>query len=150
MFAKYADWNNTMSRAGWTIDNLHMLQPIVDVAVKHKRMLQKHGGNYFDRRIVAIKEWWRLHATELVERDPTMTGAALTTKCRAYYDRVHKTMIEFRARSCMKDPAIQFPAYFAAIANRFEYSRQVARAVTELGAIADVARSASSSSDSPI
>ena len=41
----------------------------------------------------------------------------------------------------MQDPAVQFPVYFAAIANTPDYRLPIARAAAELGAIADVARS---------
>ena len=60
------------------------------------------------------------------------------------------TMMEFRARSSVKDPANHFPTEFAAIANKPDYRRPVARAATGLGAIADVARSASTDSESAI
>ena len=58
--------------------------------------------------------------------------------------------MESRARSCMKDPAIPFPTHFAAIVSKPDYRRPVARAATELGAITDVARSASTDSESAI
>ena len=50
----------------------------------------------------------------------------------------------------MKDSAIQFPTYFAAIANKPDYRRPVARAANEIGAITDVARSASTDFESAI
>ena len=58
--------------------------------------------------------------------------------------------MEFRARSCMKEPAIQFLTFFAAIANKPDYRRSLAHVATELGAITNIARIASTDSESCI
>ena len=90
---------------------------MIDMAVRHKQQVKKQGRNYFDRKTVHIKQWRGVYSEELCDRDPALSGAAIIAKCHSYYDRAEKTMMDFRARSCMKDPAIQFPTYFAAIAN---------------------------------
>ena len=104
---------------------------MIQLALRHKMGLQKAGGNNFDRSTVAIKQWWRLLSQELVKQDQTLTGAALSARCQAHYNKAHQTMMEFRARSMLKDPAVQFPHYFAAIANKPD-CHKVARAADEL------------------
>ena len=122
---------------------------MIQLALRHKRALKKAGGNYFDRSTVANKQWWRLHSQALVEQDPPLTGAALTARCQAHCNKAHLTMMEFLARSMLKDPARQFPHYFAAIANKPDYHK-VARATVELRNHVEVAVGASMSEDSPI
>ena len=108
-----------------------MLLSMIQLALRHQSAFKKAVDNYFDRRIVNMKEWWRLHAQELLEQDPTLTGAALTARCQAHYNKAHQTMMEFRARSMLKDPTAQFPHYFAAMTNTPDYSK-VVRAADEL------------------
>ena len=98
-----------------------MLPEVIKLAVLHARELRNQGGNYFDRNRANIRAWWRVHAMEMVERDPTLTGVELTKRCQAQYNRAHQTMMEHRAM--MNDPAARFPNYFAAIANKPHYKK---------------------------
>ena len=66
---------------------------------------------------------------EMLERDPTLTGRAITQKCQARYHAAHQTMMEHRARAVMQDPAIRFPEYWCAILDRPDHER-VARTTT--------------------
>ena len=91
-------------------------------AVEHVRDLNK-CGNYLDRRTVSVYAWCRVHAMEMLERDPALTGADLTSRCQAQYRRAHQTTMEHRARSMMNDPAIKFQDYFKAIANKPDFDR---------------------------
>ena len=52
---------------------------------------------------------------EMLERDPTLTGRAITQKCQARYHAANQCMLEHRARAVMQDPAIRFPEYWSAI-----------------------------------
>ena len=85
---------------------------MIKLAVLPARDLKQQRGNYFDRRTASVQAWWRVHAMEMLERDPTLTGADLMRGCQAHYNRAHQTMMEHRARSMMNDPAIQFPDFF--------------------------------------
>ena len=131
MFTHDANSNSSMTRSGWTANNLHVLPEMIKLAVKHRNVLKSAGGNYFDRRTASIKAWWRVHAMELVEEDPTLTGADLTKRCQAHYNFAHQATPEHRARAMMNDPSAQFPNYFTATPNKPDYNR-VARAAYEL------------------
>ena len=63
-----------------------MLPEKIKLAVLHARELRNQGANYFDRRAASVQAWWRVHAMEMVERDPTLTGAELTRQCQAHCD----------------------------------------------------------------
>ena len=73
MFLKDSNWNATTQRAGWTIDNLHMHEPMIDMAVEEKIAEQRHGFRFTDRNAVAVKAWWHAYAQELCERDPALS-----------------------------------------------------------------------------
>ena len=118
MFTYDMNWNSTMTRAGWSPNNIHLLPDMVDLAVKELKDLRIQGHNYLDSCRENIEAWWRIQAMEMLERDPTLNGRDLTRMCQARYDRVHQTMMEYRARAMMNDPAIQFPDYFSAISSR--------------------------------
>ena len=134
-----------MTRAGWTIDNLHMLKSMIEMAIQHRKVQTKEGHNYFDRKKIHVEHCWYAYSQELCERDPAFFGAAIIAKCHAHFDRAHAHMMEFRARSCIRSPAVQFPTYFAACANKLDYRKEVARAAIELRTYADVAVGASMS-----
>ena len=48
---------------------------------------------------------------EMLEKDPTLTGPAITSKCEALYNAAHQNMMEHRARAMMMDPSIRFPEF---------------------------------------
>ena len=111
-----------MQRAGWSIDNPHMLQTMIRMTVKEKIAEQKPGVKFTDRSTQRVKARWSAYAQELCERDPAFSGEALTARCHAHYDQAHTHMMEFKARSCMPNPQMQFPVFFEAIHNKPIYS----------------------------
>ena len=112
-----------MTRGGWSIHNIHLSEQIIELAVAELREYNKQGHNYFDRTRCNIEAWYKLQAVEMLEKDPTLIGRDITTKCQALYHASHQTMMEHRARDMMRDPAIQFPDHWTAISNRPDHDR---------------------------
>ena len=61
-----------MQRTDWTIDNLHMLEPMLNMAIKETIGEQRHGFRFTDRNTVTVEAWWHSCAQELCERDPAL------------------------------------------------------------------------------
>ena len=70
-----------MTRSGWSPDNIHLLECMIELAVIDLRELKAQGHNYFDRRRANIEAWWWIQAMEMLERDPISTGRDITQKC---------------------------------------------------------------------
>ena len=62
---------------------------MIALASNDLRELQWQGHNYFDRNRANVEAWWRIQAMEMLERDPTLTGRAITQKCQARYHAAH-------------------------------------------------------------
>ena len=131
MFTYDMNWNSTKTTGGWSPNNIHLLEGMVELAVLELRELKAQGHNYFDRRRANVEAWWRIQAMEMLERDPTLTGRDITQMCQPRYHAAHQTMMEHRARAIMQDPAICFPEYRSAISDRPDHAR-VARTTTDL------------------
>ena len=58
-----------MTRAGWIVDNLHMLEPMIQMAIPEKAAHRRQGHNFMDRATANDKAWWYAYAQELCERD---------------------------------------------------------------------------------
>ena len=100
MFAKDVNWNGIMTRAGWTADNFHMLLPMVQLALRHQSALKIKGCNYFHRRTVQIKQWWQLHAQEILLQDPTFTGTALQLAAKLITTKLIRQLWNFERGQC--------------------------------------------------
>ena len=64
--------------------------------------------NYFNKRQHSVEAWYRVKASEFFEKDPSLTGARLTSKCHALCNAAHQNMMEHRAQSMLPDPSIRF------------------------------------------
>ena len=114
-----------MQQAGWTIDNLHMFEPMIRMVVAEKRADQRRGIAYGRRSRHDVKIWWSAYAQELCERDPALTGEAMTGRCHASYDLFHSHGIGFNARSCMLNLQMQFQQYFGSIDDAPNYRQKI-------------------------
>ena len=99
MFQYDLKWNGTMTRGGWSIHNIHLLEKMIALAFIDLREYHRQGYNYFDRNRGNIEAWYKLQAMEMLEKDQTLTGRDITTKCQALYHVSHRTMMEHRARA---------------------------------------------------
>ena len=56
MFQHDPNWNGTMSRGGWTIHNIHLLDDLIHMAfVKYGELQNSPDPNYFNRRQCSVK-----------------------------------------------------------------------------------------------
>ena len=120
-----------MTRGGWSPNNIHLLEGMVELAVLELHEFKAQGLHYFDRRRTNGEAWWRIQAMEMLERDPTLTGPDITQMCQARYHAAHQTMMEHRARAMMLDSAVRFLDYWTAISDRPDHER-LARSSTDL------------------
>ena len=116
-----------MSHGGWIIHNIHLLEELSDWAPTDLREYNAAGYNYFDRRKSNSEAWYKVRAMEMIEKDPTLTGPAITSKCEALCNAAHQNMMEHRAKAMMMDPSIRFPEFWSAIADRPHQTRPPAR-----------------------
>ena len=113
-----------MSHGGWIIHNINLLEELIDLAFIDLRGYNAAGYNYFDRRKSNIEAWYKVRAMEMLEKDPTLTGPAITSKCEALDNAAHQHMMEHRATAMMMDPSIRFPVFWSAISDRPHQKRQ--------------------------
>ena len=116
-----------MTRGGWSIHNIFFLEKMIALAFIDLREYHRQGYDYFDRNRGNIEAWYKLQAMEMLEKDQTLTGRDITTKCQALYHASHQTMMEHRARAVTQDPAIRFPEYWSAISDRPYHGRLAGR-----------------------
>ena len=107
-----------MTRGGWIINNIHLLEELIDLAFTDLREYNAAGFNYFDRRKSSIEAWYNGKAMEMLEKDPTLSSQAITSQCAALCNSAHQIKMEHRAKALMMDPAIRFPEYGSAISER--------------------------------
>ena len=107
-----------MSRGGWIIHNIHLLEELIDLAFIDLRGYNAAGYNYFDRRKSNIEAWYNVKAMELLEKDPTLTGPAITSQRAALDNAAHQIMMEHRAKAMLMDPSTRFPEFWSAISDR--------------------------------
>ena len=107
-----------MSRGGWIIHNMNLLEELIRLAFIDLKNYYVAGYNYVDRRKTNIEAWYKVRAMEMLEKDPTLTGPAITSKCESLCNAAHQHMMEHRAKAMMMDPSIRFPEFWAAISDR--------------------------------
>ena len=66
MFQFDLNWNGTMSRVGWIVHNIHLLEELNDLAFTDLREYNAAGFNYFDRRKANIEVWCNVKAMEML------------------------------------------------------------------------------------
>ena len=63
MFQHDPNWNGTMSRGGWTIHNIHLLDDLIHMAfVKYGELQNSPDPNYFHRRQWSVKAYYAAKA----------------------------------------------------------------------------------------
>ena len=67
-----------------------MLLAMIQIALRHQSALKKLAAI-----ICSTHALWQLHAQEIVDQDPTLTGADLTIRCQAHYNQAHQMIMEF-------------------------------------------------------
>ena len=113
MFQFDPNWNGTMTRGGWTIHNIHLLDQLVEMAFQDLCYLNRSDvPNYFNKRKPSVEAWYRVKAFEFPEKDPFLSGAQLTAKCHALCNGAHQKMMDHRAQSMLPDPSIRFPDFW--------------------------------------
>ena len=114
MFEFDPKWNGTMTRGGWTIHNIHLLDQLIEMAFDDLWYTNRSATpNYFNKRQHSVEAWYRVKASEFFEKDPSLTGAQITSKCHAKYNAAHQNMMEHRAQSMVPDPSIRFPDFWS-------------------------------------
>ena len=68
-----------MSRGGWIIHNIHLLEELSDLAPTDLREYNAAGYNYFDRRKSNSEAWYNVKAMEMLEKDLTLSSQAITS-----------------------------------------------------------------------
>ena len=59
MYTYDMNWNSTMTRAGLSPNNIHLLPAMIELAVQELRGLRARGNNYFDRRRPNVEALWK-------------------------------------------------------------------------------------------
>ena len=82
MFQHDPNWNGTMSRGGWIIHNIHLLDELINMAlVEYYDIVNGPESNYFNKRKWSVKAYYAAKAHEFLEHDPTLTAPQLTGTC---------------------------------------------------------------------
>ena len=107
-----------MTRGGWTIHNIHLLDQLIEMAFDDLWYLNRSDvPNYFNKRQHSVEAWYRVKASEFFEKYPSLTGAQLTSKCHSLYNAAHQNMMEHRDQSMLPDPSIRFPDFWSQISD---------------------------------
>ena len=80
MFQYDRNWNGAMTRGGWSIHNIHLLEKMIALSFIDVREYHKQGYDYFDRNRGNIEAWYKLQAMGMLETDQNLTGRDITTK----------------------------------------------------------------------
>ena len=89
----------------------------IRMAVAEKLAEQRRGIAFGRCTRDQFKAWWAAYTQELCGRDPALTNAQLTAKRHAHYNLIHTHAMTCKVRSCMRNPHMQFPHYFATLEN---------------------------------
>ena len=74
MFQRDAEWNPTMTVAGWSVDNLHVLAELIKLAVKDHIRQQLEGRALFGRQWEVTADWAAV-AADMLDADHALNGA---------------------------------------------------------------------------
>ena len=125
MFQFDPNWNGTMTRGGWTIHNIHLLDELSEMAcVEYVRIAKSPEPNYFNKRQYSVEAWYRVKAQEFLEQDPSLTTVQLTPKCQSLHNLAHQKIMDHRAQQFISDPSIRFPNFWSHISDSRPFNRQ--------------------------
>ena len=125
MFQHDPNWNGTMSRGGWTIHNIHLLDDFIQMAfVEYGELQNSPDPNYFNRRSWSVKAYYAAKAQEFLELDPTLSASQLQAKCQALCNSGHQLMMEHRAKQFVRDPSARFPTFWSPAVDSRPFKRQ--------------------------
>ena len=125
MFQFDPNWNGTMTRGGWTIHSIHLLDQLIQMAVQeYIGLIYSNEPNYFNKRTYSVKAYYQARAQEFLEQDPTLTAGQLAAKCQALYNASHQLMMDHRAQQFIQDPAVRFPDFWSPAVDARPFKRQ--------------------------
>ena len=114
-----------MSRGGWIIHNIHLLDELIYIAmVEYHGLVNSQESNYFNKRSYSVKAYYAARAQDFLEQDPTLTAGQVTAKCQALYNSGHQLMMDHRAQQFIRDPAVRFPDYWSPAVEARPFKRQ--------------------------
>ena len=114
-----------MSRGGWIIHNIHVLDELIHMAfVEYHGLVNSQESNYFNKRSYSVKAYYAARAQEFLEQDPTLTALQLTAKCQALYNSGHQLMMDHCAQQFINDPAARFPEFWSPAVEARPFKRQ--------------------------
>ena len=125
MFQFDPNWNGTMTRGGWTIHNIHLLDELIQMAMQeYVGLINSNVPNYFNKNRHSVRAYYNARAQGFLKQDPTLTAAQLTARCQALYNASHQRMMDHRAQQFIQDPSVRFLDFWSPVADARPFKRQ--------------------------